>query len=170
MFIFTPGDEHAGDLTSCILNDGLRRLDSAQDLFRSAVDGAYGKKHDRLKISSYVSIERKDGRVVDGGFVRSDNNHGFRLGGFDGFRVGGHDIGPGTFLVGACTLRANTDGLFTAQPRVACFKKNVGEGFLAANRRTEHGRLLGSCECLGDAKGHDVAAVCCFRADNGDAG
>ena len=129
-----------------------------------------GKKHDGLEISGYVSVERKDGRVVDGGFVRSDNNHGFGLGGFDGFRVGGHDIGPGAFLVGACGLRANAYGLFTAQPRVARFKKNVGEGFLAANRRTEHGRLLGSCECLSYAKGHDVAAVCCFRADNGDAG
>lgn len=84
-----------------------------QNLFRSAVDGAYGKKYDGLKISSYVSIERKDGRVVDGGFIRSDNNHGFGLGGFDGFRVGGHNIGPGTFLVGACTLRTNTYGLFT---------------------------------------------------------
>ena len=94
-----------------------KRADSAE----SAKEGS--KEGEREEASQDDTIKNLDsGITVNGilevmqdgfGFIRSDNNHGFGLGGFDGFRVGGHNIGPGTFLVGACTLRANTYGLFT---------------------------------------------------------
>ena len=170
LVVRAAGDEHAEHGGAGLGHNRGAGVHGRLDLLRRAVDGTHGQEHGGGQVGGHIGVEREAAGIIDGGMIGADDHHRFRRGGGHGLGVCGHDVGAGSFLVLARAARAHAGGLFAGDAGGRSPEQHVGEGFVFADRRTEHAGLLGGGQGADDAVCHDVTAVCGFGAEDADGG